>query len=57
MHEGTHSESGHYYSYIRDCSRWRKYDDTTVRDEDESVVFERSQGGPISTSSAYFLVY
>ena len=59
IHEGTDSESGHYYAYIRDSIKeiWRRYDDTTIREEKESVVFEKSQGGPDSNSSAYFLVY
>ena len=44
IHEGTDSESGHYYAYIRDSIKeiWRRYDDTTIREEKESVVFEKS---------------
>jgi len=40
-------DSGHYYSFIYDFynSKWRRYNETNIREETEQQVFLESIGG------------
>lgn len=44
MHEGS-AEHGHYFSYIREDSKWYEFNDKLVRPFDSSRLEEQTFGG------------
>ncbi len=44
IHSGS-SESGHYYSYIRDEEKWIEFNDILVREAEVENVMSEAYGG------------
>ena len=53
FHSGT-AQTGHYFSCIKLCDKWFKFNDTDVTEESEESVLNQAYGGSSPDSYSYY---